>query len=146
MSENQQSKKLRGPVLSLDLGQRRVGVALSDSLLISIRRLDALNRSSWKQLLTDVSNLIERFDAKTLVVGLPLQLDGATGPASEAASEIARKFSLSLIIPVYLQDERLTSVDAAERLKAEGMNQAGIADHIDSEAAAIILRDFIASQ
>jgi putative Holliday junction resolvase len=94
-------------------------------------------------LLLDVQTLIRRFDAQTLVLGLPLRLDGTRGEAVEKALHMARNFSLSLSIPVYVQDERLTSHEAETMLKSKGHNRVEIADLVDSEAAAIILRDFL---
>ena len=76
MTDLQHENRPRPPVLALDLGQKTVGVALSDELLITIKRLDSLKRTSWKELLRNVNSLIERFDAQTLVLGLPLSLDG----------------------------------------------------------------------
>jgi putative Holliday junction resolvase len=73
-----------------------------------------------------------------------LSLDGLSRSAAEDAEKTAQKFSLSLDLPVYLQDERLTSVEARERLLAEGHKADEIKRLIDSEAAAVILRDFIA--
>lgn len=132
-----------GPILALDLGQKLVGAAVSDQLRITIRRLDPIKRSNWKQLLLDVQTLIRRFDAQTLVLGLPLRLDGTTGEAAEHVLGLARKFSLSLSIPVFVQDERLTSNEAEATLKEQRHNRAQIAELVDSEAAAIILRDFV---
>jgi len=137
------SAGVAAPIMALDLGQKRVGVALSDALSISVRRLDPLKRSNWKRLLSEVTDLTQRFDAKTLVIGLPLSLDGTVGPAAVEAERIARNFVRSLKIPVFLQDERLTSVQARANLRNEGWNQGQISSLLDSEAAAVILRDFI---
>ena len=134
-----------GPVLALDLGQKLVGVALSDERLISARRLDPLRRSNWKQLLRDVQGLLQGYDAKTLVIGLPLSLDGTTGYAAEGAQRLAQNFAKSLKVPVYLQDERLTSVAAKQSLLAEGFSAEEIPALIDGEAAATILRDFLSN-
>jgi len=79
------------------------------------------------------------------VIGLPLSLDGRKGPASEAATETAGRLAQVLEIPVFLQDERLTSVEAADRLRADGHKSEELTSLIDSEAAAIILADFFAS-
>ena len=144
-SRHPQDAEVVGPILSLDLGTKQVGVAISDPTLLAVTRIGAIRRSNWKQLLLDVSDLIRRFDAKTLVIGFPLSLDGNEGPAASAAKGIALKFARSLALPVYLQDERLTSREAAERLRAEGINQKELAAHIDSESAVIILRDFLAA-
>ena len=136
--------QLSGPILALDLGQRRVGVAISDPTLAAITRLRPLRRSNWKRLLLEVSDLVRRFDAQAVVVGWPLRLDGTEGSAAEGAKGIAEKFALSLDLPVFLEDERLTSTAADEKLRAEGCDAAELAARIDSESAAIILGDFIA--
>jgi putative Holliday junction resolvase len=102
-----------------------------------------LPRSSWKRLLRDVDDLVRRFDAKTLVIGLPLRLNGSQGEAALAVSKIAEKFAISLNIPVYLQDERLTSKEADENLRAEGFKPQDRRRLVDSESAALILRDFL---
>jgi putative holliday junction resolvase len=135
--------QLAGPVLALDVGAKLVGAAISDERLITTKRLPPLKRSNWKKLLQDVRDLVEGFDARTIVVGLPLRLDGTQGDAASKARQIAFNLARSVVQPVYLQDERLTSREAAENLKAEGMKPADVPAHIDGEAAAMILRDFI---
>ncbi|MGI8919503.1 MAG: Holliday junction resolvase RuvX [Pyrinomonadaceae bacterium] len=134
-----------GRILALDLGQKRVGVALSDELLISIMRLNPILRTNWKQLLVDVAELVQVHNAKALVIGLPLSLDGTSDSAASAARQTGENFARSLSIPVFLQDERLTSVAAAEQLREAGHNPREVAQLIDSEAAAIILADFLDS-
>jgi putative Holliday junction resolvase len=136
---------IRAPILALDLGSKRVGVAVSDALSISINRLDVIPRTNWKQLLRDVENLARRFDAQTLVIGLPLKLNGSLGEAALKARKTAVKFAQSLKLPVYLQDERLTSTAAEGNLRAAGVRPEEIGSRVDSEAAALILRDFMAS-
>ena len=133
------------PIVALDLGEKRVGVAVSDALSISITRLEALPRTNWKQMLRVVTELLRRFDAKTVVIGLPLRLNGTTGDEALKAREIALKFARSLPVPIYLQDERLTSREAEENLRAEGHRDSKLSALVDSEAAAIILRDFLSS-
>ena len=135
--------EIAGPVLALDLGQKRIGVAVADELLIAISRLDPLRRSSWKQLLRDVAGLVRLFDARALVIGLPLNLDGSRGSAAREVEAAAKKFARSLPMPVYLQDERLSSVAAEERLRAEGYRSVDVAARVDGESAVIILRDFL---
>jgi putative Holliday junction resolvase len=132
-----------GRLLALDLGERRVGVAVCDEMRISVRALPAIQRSSWKKLVSAVARLAEDFDAAGLVVGLPLRLDGAGGDAAREARRLAGNFELSLRLPVHLQDERLTSRAAEELLRDAKLTDAERAARIDSEAAATILRDFI---
>jgi putative Holliday junction resolvase len=135
--------QIAGPVLALDLGEKLVGVAVSDERLITTKRLPPLNRSNWKKLLQDVRYLLERFDAKTIVVGLPLSLDGSEGEAAKNVRRLALNLAKSIQQPVYVQDERLTSRAAMENLKAEGVKPEEIPALIDGEAAATILRDFL---
>ncbi len=142
---NAASKSIAAPVLALDLGQKRVGAAVSDELSISITRLKAIPRTNWKHLLREVDNLIQSFDAQTLVIGLPLRLNGSTGDAALEIRSVARKFARSLKVPVYLQDERLSSTEAEENLRADGHRGTDVSRLVDSEAAAIILRDFLSA-
>jgi len=135
--------KVIGPILALDLGEKLVGVAISDERLITTKRLDPLKRSNWKKLLQDLQRLLERFDAKTIVVGLPLRLDGTEGDAAKNVRRLALNLAKSIAQPVFLQDERLTSFEAMENLKAEGRNTVEIPALVDGEAAATILRDFL---
>jgi len=135
--------KVIGPILALDLGEKLVGVAISDERLITTKRLDPLKRSNWKKLLQDLRRLLERFDAKTIVVGLPLRLDGTEGDAAKNVRRLALNLAKSIAQPVFLQDERLTSFEAMENLKAEGRQTVEFPALIDGEAAATILRDFL---
>jgi putative Holliday junction resolvase len=134
---------LTGPILALDPGEKLVGAAVSDENCITIKRLPALKRSNWKKLLHEVLGLIERFDVKTIVIGLPLSLDGTQGEAAQNVQRLAQNLARSVALPVYLQDERLTSFEAMENLKAEGKRRKEIPALIDGEAAALILRDFL---
>ncbi len=135
----------RAPIIALDLGKKRVGVAVSDALAISIQRLEALPRTNWKQLLRDVDDLVRLFDAQTVVIGLPLRLDGVAGDAALEVQSVALKFARSLNVPVYLQNESLSSVAAEENLRIEGHKTEEVSALVDSEAAALILRDFLVS-
>jgi putative Holliday junction resolvase len=132
-----------GRLLAIDLGTRRVGVAVSDHLRITIKPLPAIERRSWKDLLRRIVALVQNFDARGLVIGLPLRLDGVEGSAAQDARSVADKFQRSLDIPVHLQDERLTTLEAASDLRSAGRSEPEIEDEIDSAAAALILRDFI---
>jgi len=135
-----------GPVLALDLGEKLVGAAVSDERLVTTKRLQPLKRSNWKKLLQDVRLLLERFDAQTIVVGLPLRMDGTEGDAAKTVRRLALNLAKSVQQPVYLQDERLTSVAATENLKAEGLTADKIPAFVDGEAAALILRDFLSNE
>ena len=132
-----------GRLVALDLGAKRVGVAVSDELQITASPLAFIERRSWKDLLRRVASIIEAYDARGLVIGLPLSLDGSDGDAAREARRLAENFRRSLNVPVYLQDERLTTFAADVKLRSEGVRPEEIENKIDSESAALILRDFM---
>jgi putative Holliday junction resolvase len=135
----------RGRVLAIDPGTKRCGVAVCDELRVAVRPLERLERTSWKKLLSNIQQLVAELDAVAVIVGLPLESDGSDGPMTLEARDIARKLGLSLAIPVFLQDERVTSYEAKGRLWNAGKSLAEGRDLVDSEAAAIILEDFLAN-
>lgn len=131
--------------MALDLGTKRVGVAISDELRITVNPLPPIERRSWKDLLRRVVDIIESYDARGLVIGLPLSLEGTEGSAARDARAMAEKFHRSLSIPVFMQDERLTTFAATAQLRTAGRSEQQIEREVDSEAAALILRDFFAA-
>lgn len=133
-----------GRLLSLDLGAKRVGVAVCDEMRLTVRALPAIRRSNWKSLVSALAELCEEFDVKGVVVGLPTGLDGGEGEAALEARRVARNLELSLGRPVVLQDEKLSSVEAEEALRDEGFRGDEIKARVDGRAAAIILRDYLA--
>lgn len=132
-----------GRVLAIDPGTKRCGVAICDELRVTTRPLPVIPRTSWKKLLSNIKQIVTEFDAKALVVGLPLESDGSESPMSGEARSMARNLTLSLAIPVFLQDERVTSYEAKGRLWGQGKSLDETRALVDSEAAAIILSDFL---
>jgi putative holliday junction resolvase len=132
-----------GRILALDPGTKRVGVAVSDETRTLATPLDKFPRTSWKKLLLAVENIVAEFDAVALVIGLPLESDGSESEMSLESRRWARNFGLSLNIPVFLQDERVSSYEAKARLWEQGVDLQKTRDLVDSEAAAIILSDFL---
>lgn len=132
-----------GRIVALDPGTKRVGVAVSDETQTIATPLPYIARSSWKNLLSSVQALLTDFDAIALVIGLPLESDGKESEMSVEARDMTRKFDLSLAIPVFLEDERVTSYEAKARLWNRGIDETDSRELVDSEAAAIILSDFL---
>ena len=133
----------QGRLLALDLGMKHIGVAVSDELQFTVRAVATIERRSWKKLLLQITAYLDEFDAVGLVLGLPLETDGTESEMSAEARRLARNFSLSVKVPVFLHDERLTSYEAKGYLKKLGLSVEEIWDRVDAEAAAIILSDFI---
>ncbi len=132
-----------GRIIALDLGTKKIGVAVSDELQITARPLSVIKRTAWKKVLKQIKDYIENFDAVALVLGLPVKFEGGESEMSFEARRLAKNFSLSLNIPVYLQDERVSTYEARGNLWKSGASEKKIRETLDAEAAAIILRDFI---
>jgi hypothetical protein len=126
--------QVTGPILALDLGEKLVGTAVSDERLITTKRLPPLNVRVGKKLLQDVRNLIERFDAQTIVVGLPLRMDGTEvmppkrPPARLEPGQIHRAASLS-------SGRALDFLRSHGEFKVGGLKPDDIPAHVDGEAA-----------
>lgn len=135
-----------GRLVALDLGTKRIGVAVSDELQIVTRAVKTIDRTGWKKLLLQIKEILADFDAVGLIIGLPYNFDGSESEMSQEARRLAKNFSLSLEIPVILQDERVTSYEAKGRLWKEGVSDREFRQRVDNEAAAIILSDFIAKR
>ncbi len=133
----------KGRLVALDPGTKKVGVAVCDELQLTVRRVKTIKRTSWKKLLSEVSSILEDFDAVGLIVGLPLNSDGSESEMSAEASDMARKFALSLSVPVTLQDERTTTYQARRNLWDRGKSEESVRELVDAEAAALILEDFL---
>jgi putative Holliday junction resolvase len=132
-----------GRIVAIDPGTKRIGVAVCDEMRVAMRPLPIVKRTSWKKLLLQIQSTLAEFDAVAVVVGLPYNFDGTESPMTGEARNMARKFSLSLNVPVYLQDERATTYEARGRLWAAGVDVTKMQSLVDSEAATIILSDFL---
>ena len=132
-----------GRIIAIDPGTKRCGIAICDELRITTRPLEVIDRTSWKKLLSIVKQIVSEYDAVALVMGLPLESDGSESEMSAEARRMAHNFTLSLSISVFLQDERVTSYEAKSRLWERGLNLKESRQLVDSEAAAIILSDFL---
>lgn len=132
-----------GRIVSIDPGTKRVGLAVSDPDQLIATPVRTIARTSWKKLLSDIKETVSEFDAAALVVGLPLGFEGDEITMTAEAVDLARKLSLSLEIPVFLQDERVSSYEARGRLWKRSGSTQDIRSEVDSEAASVILSDFL---
>lgn len=132
-----------GRLLAVDPGTKRFGLAVSDPQRVVVTRLPILKRTSWKKTLSDIRRTVGEYDAVAVIVGLPLSFEADEPAMAAEARKIAEKLALSLPMPVLLQDERATTYEARGRLWAIGVPDEEFRDLLDSEAAAVILGDFI---
>ena len=132
-----------GRMIAIDPGTKRCGIAVCDELRITVRPLKFLLRSNWKKLLSNIITIVAEFDAKAVVMGLPIESDGGESPMSIDARRLARNLALSINVPVFLQDERVSSYEAKRRLWLQSVSLEDTRSRVDSEAAAIILSDVL---
>src|SRR5262245_20080171 len=140
------SKSVQGPVLGLDLGERRIGLAVSDPAAAIAFPIGALDRQSPAADIRSLCDLIRERGVVAVVVGLPLHLSGRAGAGAEAARRFAKALGDACALPVELVDERLTTVLAERALREHprGRNRSKRRKgQVDALAAALILRTWL---
>jgi putative Holliday junction resolvase len=133
-------------VMALDVGERRIGVAVSDSLLLTAQGRPTLERTSWETDLRRLKEIVEEDEVHEIVVGQPLHMGGQQSQQSLKIARFADKLRKALKIPIVLWDERLTSFAAEEHLTAMGMKWRERRKHVDRVAATLILQSFLDSR
>jgi putative Holliday junction resolvase len=141
-----------GRVAGLDVGERRIGVAVSDVTGTLARPLGVLQTSGLEgdavdRAVTELARLADEEDGLTsLVVGLPRRLDGSPNDMTPRVQAFAAALRGRIAVPVILQDERLTSREAESRLAMREKDWRARKKQIDAAAAAIILQDYLDEQ
>jgi len=138
-----------GRILAIDLGDRRMGLALSDPLRLTAQGLPTAERRNKRQDLNFLEVLTRRHHVFHVLVGNPLNMDGTTGPQSAKARAFAEELAQRLAqghVAVELWDERLTSVAAQQVLDERGVETAGSKGAVDQMAATILLQSFLDTQ
>ena len=133
----------QGRVLALDIGEVRIGVAISDPDRTVALPAGTVLVAGGPQDLKAVAALVREHDASEVVVGHPLSLSGGRGHAAMRAEEFADGLRLFLPVPVHLQDERLTTVEAGRGLRAAGADAKKARKAIDQASASLILQAFL---
>ena len=131
-----------GRVLGVDLGARRVGLALTDPLRMISSPFATIPMGSEGELARTIARLCKEHDVSLVVFGLPLSADGSEGPGCARARRIASTLS-SLDIRTDLQDESWSSRDAEEILRETGKTRRAAREKVDAIAASLILRDYL---
>jgi putative Holliday junction resolvase len=133
-----------GRVVGLDLGTKRIGVAVSDPDRRVATPIEVVARSGDRQ--RDhraIAGLVQEWEAERVVVGLPLSLDGSTGPAAQAALAEVDELAAVVGVPVDTADERMTSVTANRALDALDVRGPARRRIVDKVAAAVILQSWL---
>lgn len=132
--------QLLGRVLALDVGARRIGVAVSDPLGITAQGLDTIQRKNKRTDFAQLEAVIRQYEAVELVVGYPLRLSGEIGIQAEKMTVFAQELEKRFQIPVHLFDERLTSTEANRVLRESEISIEKRAKAVDRMAAVLILQ------
>ena len=130
-------------LLGLDIGDVRIGVALSDELGVAAHPLCTLTRKNRKVDLIAISDLVSIHKVERVVIGLPISLDGSIGPQAEKIQNFAKRLAQVIDIPIEFQDERFTTAEAEDLLRALNKDTKEQKQLIDEVAAVIILTDYL---
>ena len=129
--------------LGLDVGRKRVGVAGCDGTGLIATGITTINRSSWVEDIKQLQAIVEAREVKILVIGLPYSMSGNLGFQAKQVQKFAKKISQALQLPIEYVDERLTSHEAKNQLKAQKRFSTYNKGLIDCQAAAIILQRWL---
>ena len=130
-------------VLGLDVGERRIGVALSDPLGLTAQRLTVIERSGDRAAVDAVCALIAKHQVAAVVVGLPLTMRGTHGPQAQRVTSFAQALRRQTPVPVQMVDERLTTVQGERTLLATDTSRRRRKQLIDQVAAQLILQQYL---
>jgi putative holliday junction resolvase len=133
----------RGRILGLDLGTKNVGLATCDELGISISPLPSIPNRNRRDLLERIKAIVHERAVESIVIGLPLNMDGSAGPAVDRVRRFAEFLLCNLAVPVHEVDERLSTVEATEMWREMNLRQHRKYRSVDSLAAALILERFL---
>jgi len=135
-----------GRVLALDLGKRRIGLALSDELGITAQGLETLQRSNIREDLARLAQLAAEKNVALILMGNPLHMSGHEGRQAEYARDFGERLREATGLPIEFRDERLTTVEAQRVLRQSGISIQKRAKAVDRLAAVILLESYLDSQ
>jgi putative holliday junction resolvase len=138
--------RVPGRILGLDVGDRRIGVAVSDELGLTAQPVLTLTRKNRRQDLGSLARLLRKYGCAHVVVGNPLYMSGDISPQALKAQALAQALQLETGAEVTLWDERLSTTEAHRHLDAAGLLKGSRRAVIDQVAAVLILQSFLDSR
>ena len=133
-------------VMAFDVGDKTIGVAISDALMLTAQPRPTIRRKTLKSDIEAIRRLAEENEVHQIVVGQPLHMSGHESPQSEKVAHFAEEIHKSLGLPIVFWDERLTSFAAEQHLEDMGLNWRKRREHVDKIAAMIILQNYLDSR
>ncbi len=132
-----------GRILGLDFGSKKIGVAVSDELRLTAHGLENIKARPAEKALEVLKQVAREYNVAEIVIGLPLNMDGTSGPGAEAARAFAGRVESELSVKVSLSDERLTTVMAEKTLLEANLSREKRKKLRDRIAAVLILQNFL---
>ncbi|MBQ9610463.1 MAG: Holliday junction resolvase RuvX [Lachnospiraceae bacterium] len=136
-------------IIGLDYGSKTVGVAISDELLLTAQPLMTIERKSENKLrktLAKIEELIEEYEVSFVVLGYPKNMDNTEGDRVEATNIFKEHIERRTGLEVYLQDERMSTVESERILMEAGIRRENRKTYVDKMAAAVILQTYLDTQ
>jgi putative Holliday junction resolvase len=135
----------KGRILALDLGKRRIGLAISDELGITAQGLETQQRTNLREDLSILANLVSEKNVGLILMGNPIHMSGREGRQAEYTRDFAERLKEKTGLPVVYWDERLTSVEAGRVLRDSGISIEKRARAVDRLSAVILLASYLDS-
>ena len=127
-------------LIGLDLGSKRIGVSICDEKQLIATPFKTIERSSSKDLINELQNIIKDNNIKGIIIGNPVNMDGSSGSSAQSAKDMSDNISRSIDLPICLWDERLSTVGAFNLSSQLDVNVSKREKKIDENAAAFILQ------
>ena len=132
-----------GPFLGIDLGEKRVGLSISDRTQSIASNYATLEKKKFSLFSLDLQAIIDKEIICGIVIGLPLNMDGSEGPKCQSTRDFAKNFSNIVCLPITFWDERLTTVAAERSLLLADLSRKKRKQVVDSVAAVLILQNLL---
>ena len=130
-------------ILSLDVGDKRIGVAISDELEIAAHSLTTIHRSGHNSAFAIIKEIIEEYNVEEIVIGMPIMMNGTVGIQAEKVSRFAEELKNEITVPVIFMDERLSTRFVEKVLIDADVSRKKRGKVIDKLAAVVILQDYL---
>ena len=127
-------------LIGLDLGSKRIGVSICDEKQLIATPFKTINRSTAKELIYELKNIVKENDVKGIIIGNPLNMDGSLGRSTQSVKDTSNNIEKSIDLPICLWDERLSTVGAFNLSSQLDVNVRKREKKIDENAAAFILQ------
>ncbi|MGD0355747.1 MAG: Holliday junction resolvase RuvX [Dehalococcoidia bacterium] len=130
-------------ILGLDIGDRKIGVAVSDPSQVLASPISTIIRDDDAKAINQIACLTKKYGASQIIIGLPYSLSGAIGKQAEKVLSFKQKIAEAVNVEIIMQDERLSSVSANQKLREAGKKGNKLKNEMDAAAATVILQSFL---